>query len=103
MENTELEDLDQLVNSAGWRRFADYIASEWGTDEGGGQRFKQNAKNAADNIEDAMALSKLRQIMAAQREIHRLLAWVDERVAYLKKTQLAPDSDATPMSRRGGL
>jgi hypothetical protein len=99
----ELEDLDALLRHPGWGRFVAYVTQEWGSDEGGGLRFKQGAKKAANNTEDAMALSHLRQIMAAQSEIHRLIAWAGERVAHLKATEPGPDSDGVPLSRRGGL
>lgn len=99
----EQEDLDALLRSPGWARFVAYAAQEWGSDEGGGARYRAGAKAAIDGLDDVTALAKLRQVMVAQREIQRLFAWVGERVEHLKKTTPSPESDALPMSRRGGL
>ena len=81
MDNSEREDLDQLVRSDGWRRFLAHVEQEWGTKErGGGVRFANATYNAASESSEADALSKLRQICVAQREIHALIAWVEGRL-----------------------
>lgn len=99
MENTEREDLEALLRSAGWARFQQHVQSEWGTADGGGQRFLLAVTKAANHTDDAMATGQLRQIIAAQREIQTLMAWVGQRLQ-----QVTPDKDyERPHSRRGGL
>ena len=99
------EDLDHLVNSPGWARFRAHIAQEWGTREhGGGMRFTQAAHKAADISADSDAISQLRQICVAQREIHNAIAWVERSL----KEATAQDRELVPAgpvdySRRGGL
>lgn len=100
----EREDLDALINSAGWQRFAKMVAEQWGSTEGGGVRFVTQMTAVAKS-DDATALPMMRQIIAAQRELQAVLRWPEERLAILKRTEVMPDSDAAPLtqSRRGGL
>ena len=101
--DSEQEDLDALVTSGGWVLFCQHVQQEWGTTEGGGAVFLAAVKAAASVTSDAEATAKLRQIVVAQREIHKLLAWSAERLAYLKQTALSAESDGVPLSRRGIL
>ena len=105
MDNSEREDLDQLVRSDGWRRFLEHVEHEWGTREkGGGVRFAQATYTAASDTSEADALSKLRQICVAQREIHTLIAWVDGRLKDATKAdQELVAVGPRDYSRRGGL
>ena len=97
----EREDLEQLLHSDGWRVFREHAAKEWGTEDGGGARFLQAVRTAAA-AGDADATALLRQIVAAQREIHALLAWVPERLKQLKQAETR--SDVVELaSRRGRL
>ena len=99
----EREDLDALVRSDGWTVFCAHVAHEWGTAEaGGGTVFLAAVKKAADIMDDPTATAQLRQILASQREIHKLLAGVPERIKQLKA---ADSGAAAPLawSRRGGL
>jgi len=100
----EREDLDALINSPGWQRFKQRVELEWGTSEGGGSRFVTQTMAIAKE-DDATALPKMRQIIAAQREIQAAMRWPGERLDTLKRTETKPDSDAAPLtqSRRGGL
>lgn len=95
-ENPELEDLDQLVNSAGWRRFTDMVEQQWGR---GGDRFIDAVTNAAKG-ENQHAQDHLRQIIAAQREIQAVMALVPNRVKLLKGSE---QPQLVGASRRGGL
>jgi hypothetical protein len=86
MDSREREDLEQLVSCAGWLRFCDYVAKEWGTREnGGGARFTMAARQAADLNAEQDAMQKLRQVCVAQREIHNLMEWVDTSIKEARK------------------
>jgi hypothetical protein len=101
MENTELEELEAVTKSEGWRLFVKHVNDEWGSD---GALFQGAITAAANVTDDPIATAKLRQVLVTQREIRKLMSWVGERIEYLKKTAPAVDSDAKPMSsRRGGL
>lgn len=102
MDN-EREELEALIGSDGWRLFCANVAKEWGTSEGGGQRFMNAVRDAAAQTSDADATAKLRQITVAQREIHRLLQWLPERLATLKAAQPEKADHLVLLSRRGGL
>jgi len=94
-ENSEREDLDQLVNSAGWKRFMDMVEQDWGR---GSDRFLEAVTNAAkgDNVH---LQDHLRQILAAQREV---MAVIQKPVTRLKQLQ-QPAFVTVGQSRRGGL
>lgn len=99
----EREELDALIRSEGWAVFRRYVAREWGSeDDGGGVRFLAAVRQASSERAEADATEKLRQIVVAQREIHRVMAWVDERLKQLTKKDPA-EARAAAMSRRGAL
>lgn len=98
MEDTEREDLDALVNHPGWARFCQYVAREWGNEEGNGLRFMQGVKDAANDL-TSQGPDKLRQVIVAQREIQTLLSWPRKRMR-----ELSPRPElAVSGSRRGSL
>lgn len=102
----EQEDLDQLLNSAGWHRFAKMVEQLWGNAEGGGDRFIAQMTAVAMSTDDVIAMGQMRQIIAAQREIQGVMRWPKTRLEQIKRTAVPADSDATPLtefSRRGGL
>ena len=101
--SNEREELDVLMASEGWKLFCANVAREWGTTEGGGVRFMNAVRDAAAEGSDQNATAKLRQITVAQREIHRLLEWVPERVKALKAMNPLESDRLALMSRRGGL
>ena len=94
-ENSELEDLDQLVHMPGWGRFLSMVDHDWGR---GSERFMDAVTNAArgDNVH---LQDHLRQILAAQREIQQVMQLVPNRIKHLKQ----PEMVAAGQSRRGGL
>jgi len=99
----EREDLDALLGSPGWQRFTQMAEKLWGSAEGGGERFVAQMTAVAKE-DDATAMPKMRQIIAAQREIQALMRWAPERLETLKRTAVKPDSDGVATgSRRGGL
>lgn len=83
-ENTELEDLDHLINSPGWARFVDAVDKQWGA---AGDRYASAITNAARIGADADAMAQLRQIIAAQREIQAVMSYIPNRVKLLKHEQ----------------
>lgn len=95
MEN-ELEDLDQLIHSAGWGRFVEMVDKQWGR---GSDAYHDAVENAArgDNIH---LQDHLRQILAAQREIAKVMEMVPQRLKQLKG---AAQPALVGVSRRGGL
>lgn len=97
MEDRELEDLDQLVKSAGWTRFLAMVDKEWGR---ASDRFHDAVTNAARG-DNAHAADHLRQIIAAQREIQGVMQMVPNRLKQLTEAQ-KPRPELV-MSRRGGL
>ena len=99
------EDLDHLVHSPGWGRFLAHVEREWGSKErGGGVRYERAAEQAANLTDDGMAIGQLRQIIAARREIHTLIGWVEQTLKDTTKqeTDLVA-SGPVDYSRRGGL
>lgn len=101
-QKTELEDLEQLVSSSGWKVFTAVVAKLWGTSEGGGVRFLDAVTNAS-KAGDSDAIAHLRQIIAAQREIHSAVSWPETRIKQLKQAQGQQGPMAFTGSRRGGL
>ena len=91
-----------LVQSEGWHRFLAFVAREWGADEGGGATFV-SAVQKASQVGDADAVTHLRQIVFAQKQIQALLRYPSSRLEQLK---LHPAIDSTAErhpSRRGSL
>lgn len=105
MDNSAREDLDALVQSAGWMRFVEHVQREWGSREhGGGVRFEQATEKAANLTDDALAISQLRQITVARREVQALMRWPYDALKQATKEDrelvLVGPQD---YSRRGGL
>lgn len=99
MDNTELEDLDQLVNSDGWHRFVEMVQKDWGP---AGERYV-NAVNATMKVGDEItAVQQMRQVIVAQREIMAVVNAPANRIRQLKQASAMPEV-AYIGSRRGGL
>lgn len=101
--DSDREELEALMQSRGWTLFCANVAKEWGTSDGGGSRFIAAVRDAAADGSDANATAKLRQVTVAQREIHRLLQWVPEHVALLRRTDPVEGDKLALLSRRGNL
>jgi len=104
MDQSEYEDLDQLLQSAGWFRFQVMVAKDWGDREGSGSRFVAAVVKASNLVEDALAVGQLRQIVVTQREIQSLMRAPAERFETLKR--MVPKSEPVKPkagSRRGRL
>jgi hypothetical protein len=87
-----LDDWRDLRASQGWQRLRTYAAAEWT-----GEAFTRIVAQVANNVNDAEALSKLRQVLAARAAVDRLFAVPDEQIAKLER----PAAEAS--SRRGAL
>lgn len=98
-ENVELEALDQLLHSEGWKILSSVVAKEWGSEEGGGAYFAKAVSDAV-KVTGAEATDHLRQICAAQREIQRVMQWPAKRVELLQQAAKHPSESP---SRRGTL
>lgn len=94
--DTEYEDLVQLVNTKGWAQFEAMVQKQWGRES---EAFHDAIEQAArgDNVH---LQDHLRQILAAQREIQKVMQLPHNRIKQLK-----PHSEAREFvgSRRGGL
>lgn len=98
----EYEEYDDLTRNVGWKRFCAYVASQWGTAEtGGGSMFMNAVAQAAGEHSDSDATAKLRQVIAAQRAVHLIMAHPGRRVQELKPRELRQDEFVG--SRRGSL
>ena len=100
-EQTEREDLEQLVMCPGWLRFAQYVRKSWGP-EGYGLRIKRavtEAKAAGQDQSDAVA-----RVDAANDAVNEVLSWPTERARALlaQETQRRHEREPT-LSRRGTL
>ena len=96
--STPSEDIDC------WAKFRALVLSEWGTaNTGGGARFTLAARAAANDTDDAQAIVKMRQVCFAQKEIHNLIAQVEQAVKGEQKSQQDLQPVGVDYSRRGGL
>lgn len=105
MDSNEREELDELVASPGWQRFCQHVEQEWGNvAHGGGARFTYAARTAANDVDDATAIVKMRQVCFAQREVLALIAWVNGSLKDATKRDQEFAAVAAPnFSRRGDL
>lgn len=92
--STEAEDLTNLVKHPGWLRVQQAAKADWDAQLG------SHVTAAANERDDAMALNKLRQILAAKTAVERLLLWPEDRLRKLLQPQHANEPT---LSRRGGL
>lgn len=97
-ENTELEDLDQLVNCPGWSVFTAMVEKQWGRASDG----YHDAVEKAAKGDNPHAADHLRQILACQREILKVMAMVPNRIKLLKQGEKKGPL-ATMFGRRGSL
>lgn len=72
--STERDDLDGLRQHPGWLRFKSHAEKYWI------EQMAQHVGLAANEVDDTMALQKLRQVVAAQKAVQQLLCWPEERL-----------------------
>jgi hypothetical protein len=81
MTNDEKTDLQDLVSSNGWLRFEHAMTTLW---QG---QLSDLVASAANSPDDATALAKLRQVIAAQRAVLQAVAWPKERLKMLTRPE----------------
>jgi len=91
LESGELGALRELVASEGWKRFTEQVEQEWG-DRACIQKIRAAMRVLPVGDEDAERQTSV-QILAAQREVQKLVAWPATRIAILK----------APKPKRGAL
>jgi hypothetical protein len=95
---TEKEDLDQLIHTNGWLRFAQHLEREWA------DRFQQLVRTAISDPNDTTALRKLQQVVVAKEAIEASVKWPSQRIAELERAEQArTEANQFTMSRRGSL
>lgn len=77
MSDNEVSDYDNLLKSPGWLRLLQHAKEDWAAQVDGG------VAAAANELDDVLALNKLRQVVAAKKAVERLLAWPAERMRTL--------------------
>jgi hypothetical protein len=80
-DTNEKADLEQLLSSPGWLRYEHALGEFWRT------QWSAHVEAAANDREDAMALQKLRQVIAAQKAVTQALSWPKERLAQLSRAK----------------
>lgn len=93
----ERDDFDNLLKSPGWLRLKMYAEEQWTG------RLTQYLAQATGDRDDAIALQRLRQVIAAKEAVERLLAWPSERLRVLTPVAPAALNDPTVFARRGPL
>jgi hypothetical protein len=82
-EGGEAAALRELVASEGWKRFSEFVGKEWGDTACIQKITAALSGRVAVGDEDGERQTST-QILAAQREIRKLLAWPTARLAVLK-------------------
>ena len=90
----EYRDWKDLLQSPGWTRLQAYAATEWDASS-----LERHVLLALDGA-DALAVGKLRQIVAGKRAVAKVLAHPQARIDVLKRDQGEP---AAHEGRRGAL
>jgi hypothetical protein len=99
MSDNEREDLETMVMGAGWERLMRHAEKELG------QQMQAHVEQCANIHNDAEALNKLRQVIAAKKAVDILLAWPTQRVQHLREVETSAKLQDMGylVSRRGGL
>jgi len=86
-----------LLDSPGWAQLKAHAEAEWS-----GPTFARLVESMADRPDDAAALSKLRQVLAAKRAVEKLLAVPEEQIARIDRMALVEQGHEVG-PRRGAL
>lgn len=90
----ELEDLTNLTKHPGWLRLTNHVREEWAV------KLSRHVEVCANEVNDAIALQKLRQVIAAKKAVDGFMAWPEER---LKTLANHPNMPAAFSLYRGGV
>jgi len=91
----EREDLDTLLTHPGWLRVVQYAQQRW-TEE-----ISTHLSAAVSDRDDAIALQKMRQVIAAKSAVEQLVAYPKERLRTLTEAQA--QRAQVPSLTRGGF
>ena len=97
-DNVELEALDQLVNSEGWKLFVGLVNKQWHPSS---EWFLGQLDDAL-KTDDVKGTEHFRQVRASQREVQKVLQLPQQRLEQLKRAS-QPSSPDFVGSRRGPL
>jgi len=97
-ENHELEALDALVNSDGWKRFVSMVDAQWGPSS---EWFLEQLDKALA-VDGSGGTDHFRQVRSAQREIQKVMQMPSHRLAQIKAGSTKPSGEYVG-SRRGLL
>lgn len=95
--NAEQAAWQDLLQSPGWERLVAHARAEWE-----GPAFITQVETLADNPQDPVALSKLRQLLAAKRAVMRLLNVPSEQISVAKRGTLADVFAQEDITKRRG-
>jgi len=98
----ELQDLQDLIASPGWRLVEIMVDREWGA-QGFGEKISrtvgQMAGTATDMAQLQLAAQQLAQATVTQTEVQRIMRWPKETLAEAKRQALG----RVASMNRGGL
>lgn len=86
-----------LIASDGWQRLREYAQSQWSA-----ATIEGHVTAALDAPDDAVAVSKLRQIMVAKRAVFGILGYPEVRIHALRQAA-EQGPDPAHVGRRGAL
>lgn len=95
MSDNELEDYKNLITHPGWLRLVNAEREYWN------EHLGDHLARCADDRDEATALNKLRQVIAAKQAVERFIAKPAERLRILENPQSAPPVTQTRMYRGG--
>jgi hypothetical protein len=93
--NPDLEALQGLLESEGWRLLTDWVDSEWGAV---GFAAKVSQTLGDPNMDPKLAVTQLQQATVAQKAVLGAMTWPVQRINVLKRQQQPQEMS---MSRRG--
>ena len=97
-EDDELEALDQLVNSEGWKLFAGMVDKQWGPSS----EWFLGQLDEALKTDDKAGTEHFRQVRASQKSVQLVMQMVPQRIKALKDASVRSSGDFVG-SRRGPL
>ena len=93
---TELEDLEALILSPGWKRVEQRFYEQWGR---AGSRYLDLLEKLANNVDRVAVADEIQRVIWVRKELELFFRGIESRVQELrnrKKPELT-------MSRRGAL
>ncbi len=95
----QLDDLQSLLASPGWRLLTDMVEAEWGA-TGFGKKIADTLGTEGDT---GLQLRQLQQATVAQREVLRVMNWPSEQINRARRDAAAAVTTTGFFDRRGGL